>query len=109
MLGALTGLIVKRNSLSYSIFMEESETKAEASPNESTLRRLEATVARVTGQSVETIRSQSLTELRQVTETRLKGKLTFRSRFPLVGRGNVMRDKIIDHEAVESLLGQALK
>lgn len=74
-----------------------------------TLRNLERTVERITGQSAEILRSQTLTELRQKTEARVKHKLRFVSRFPLIGRGNVMRDKTVDHETVERLLEQSLR
>jgi hypothetical protein len=35
--------------------------------------------------------------------------MKFESRFPLIGRGNVMRDRVIDHESVEADLEQALR
>jgi hypothetical protein len=73
------------------------------------LCRLETTVERVTGQSAKELRDQTLTELRQKTEAKTKKKLTFISCFPLIGRGNVMRDKVVDHKFVEEQLQEALK
>ena len=73
------------------------------------LQRLEASVERATGQRVETLRNQTLTQMRRTTEARIKHGLRFCSRFPLIGRGNVMRGRIVDHESVESLLASILK
>jgi hypothetical protein len=78
--------------------------------NESqTLRRLEATAEEITGQTAETLRSQTLTELRNATELKSKRKWVFVSRFPLIGRGSIMRERVIKHEAVEGLLARALR
>jgi hypothetical protein len=74
-----------------------------------TLRSLEATVERLTGQKADALRNQTITELRRNTETKVKGRLKFSSRFPLIGRGNVMRDCIVGHEAVEALLKRILE
>jgi len=74
-----------------------------------TLRRLEITVERATGQSAEILRNQTLTQLRRQTEAKTGHKMKFESRFPLIGRGNVMRDRVIDHESVEADLEQALR
>jgi hypothetical protein len=73
------------------------------------LHRLEVAVEEITGQPAETLRQQTLTELRRRTEARTKTKMLFRSRFPLIGRGNVMRDKVRDHKFVEAQLQEALK
>jgi len=78
-------------------------------PERTILCRLEATVEGVTGQTVRELRDQSLTELRRKTEQKNKTKLRFRSCFPLIGRGNVMRDKLVDHKSVEEQLQEALK
>jgi hypothetical protein len=80
-----------------------------ASSEEETLRKLEATVERATGQSAETLRNQTLSELRRRTEGKIGHRMKFQSLFPLVGRGNVMRDRLIDHESVEAALKHALR
>jgi len=75
----------------------------------STLRKLERTVERQTGQRAEALRSKSLTQLRKDVEQKIKGPMRFISRFPLIGRGNVMRDRIVNHQDVEKLLDESLK
>jgi len=75
----------------------------------STLHRLEATVAWATGQDVMAIRSQTLTQMRCRTEAKINRPLKFVSRFPLIGRGNVMRKHLISHEEVEAELTKFLR
>ncbi len=78
-------------------------------PRNTILSRLEMAAEGLTGQSADELRKQTLTALRRKTEARTKKKLSFVSRFPLVGRGNVMREKVIDHSSVEAQLRRALK
>lgn len=71
---------------------------------ERTLRNLERDVEILTGEKAETLRLQTLPEWRSSVELRVKKKFSFASAFPLIGRGSVMRNRIIDHEAIETLL-----
>jgi hypothetical protein len=81
-----------------------------ANPEKSnTLTRLEAIAAELTGQSVEDLRNQTISELRRKTESRVNHKICFGTRFPLIGRGSVMRDRIIDHQTVDAMIARILK
>jgi hypothetical protein len=77
--------------------------------HQTTLHKLETIVEGVTGQTAADLRNQTLTQLRRKVEEKVRKKLVFRSHFPLIGRGNVMRDKTVDHEAIEEGLHEALK
>lgn len=79
------------------------------SQSKSTLQNLEDAVRVVTGQDADTLRKQTLTQMRHRTEIRTKKPLEFSSCFPLIGRGNVMRDKVVDHRMVELLLDESLR
>jgi len=65
----------------------------------------------MTGQKASDIRNLTLTQMRRNFEVKSKPKrrLRIESRFPLIGRGNVMRDKVVDHDTVEILLNQSLR
>jgi hypothetical protein len=70
---------------------------------------LEKAVEKATGEKIEDLRSRSLEETRRVAESRHRRPLIFISKFPFIGRGNVMRDRLITHEEVEESLDEALK
>ena len=89
--------------------MESSHTTPEQIDAAATLRRLEATVERATGQSANELRSKTLSELRILTEKKVGRRMKFISRFPLIGRGNVMRDKVVDHDSIEGMLERLLR
>jgi hypothetical protein len=76
-----------------------------------TLRAFERVVESMTGQKASDIRNLTLTQMRRNFEVKSKPKrrLRIESRFPLIGRGNVMRDKVVDHDTVEILLNQSLR
>jgi len=62
---------------------------------------LERAVELATGQCVSRLRRTTVDERRAAVE-RARGKVqTFRSHFPLVGRGNVLRDRAVPHDQVE--------
>jgi hypothetical protein len=55
---------------------------------------VEKNAENLVGLSVETIRKYSPEELRSHLENRNKRKFSFTTEFPVIGRGNVLRDGI---------------
>jgi hypothetical protein len=74
-----------------------------------TLMNLEKVVEHDTGEKAEDIRFQSLDAFRAKIEHTRKRVLHFVSKFPFVGRGNVMRDKIVEHVTVNRMLDAAIR
>ncbi len=62
----------------------------------------EQTIEKATGQTVEHVRNTPIDELRQAAEAKRGGPLQFVSFFPWIGRGNVMRDRLVSHEEAEA-------
>jgi hypothetical protein len=64
---------------------------------------------KVSGLTVETIRRLSPEKIRQHFEEKAKKRLSFVSEFPVIGRGNVLRDNLIHSEElnaeIDTLLG----
>ena len=54
------------------------------------------------GESIESIRRTPICEQRLAKEKELGRPLRFRSYFPFIGRGNVLRDRAVPHERVEA-------
>ena len=69
---------------------------------------LEQAVEQLTGDSAAILRSRSLEETRKVAEKRHGCAFRFVSRFPFIGRGNVLRDRLVTREDVEASLDRAL-
>jgi len=61
---------------------------------------VEKNVAALIGLPVETIRMYSPSELRFYLEKKNKRKFSFTTEFPVIGRGNVLRDNIITSEEI---------
>jgi len=61
---------------------------------------VERNVETLVGLPVETIRKLSPSELRGYLEKKNKRKFSFLSEFPVIGRGNVLRDNIITSEKI---------
>ncbi len=98
--GLLRGL--KKHQLSFSLSMN---------PNRSsniTLESLERDVEKITGEKAEVLRGQTLSALRHSMEKKKGKQFKFPPVFPLIGRGNVMRNRIVDHETIEALLDKKL-
>ncbi len=74
-----------------------------------TLMKLEKIVELDTGRSAAELRNFTLDEFRAKIEGARGNGLRFVSRFPFLGRGNVMRDKTVDHETVNRLLDDCLR
>lgn len=72
-------------------------------------RRVEAHVEKLTGLSIELIRQMGPDELRAHLEKKNNQKLKFTSEFPIIGRGNVLRDSLKTteqlNEEVDLILG----
>jgi hypothetical protein len=77
-------------------------------PND-TLMNLEKVVERDTGERADDLRSQPLDEFRIKMQRAHKRVLHFVSVFPFLGRGNVLRDKIVDHATVDRMLDAAVR
>jgi uncharacterized protein (DUF2249 family) len=60
------------------------------------------------GLSVEMIRQYSPWKLREHLEKKNKQKFTFTSEFPAIGRGNILRDGIVDSDAINKDIDRIL-
>jgi hypothetical protein len=69
---------------------------------------VEKNAEKVVGLSVEKIRSYSPGELRRYFEKRNKKKLFFTTEFPVIGRGNVLRDSIVTSEKINKEIDKIL-
>jgi hypothetical protein len=72
------------------------------------LNVLERAVEMASGVSAQKLRDNSLEDIRLLAEKRKGSVLAFSSYFPVIGRGNVMRDRIVSHAQVETDLDLAL-
>jgi hypothetical protein len=72
------------------------------------LSTLEKAVEASTGERVEVLRSRSLEETRRLAEKKYRRPLKFVSHFPFIGRGNILRDRIVGHEQIEADLDAIL-
>ena len=61
---------------------------------------VEKNVTALIGLPIEVIRMYSHGELRHYLENKNKRKFTFTTEFPVIGRGNVLRDNIITSEEI---------
>jgi len=69
---------------------------------------IENNVEKVVGLSAEEIRRYSPGELRRYLEKRNKKKLSFTTEFPVIGRGNILRDSIITSEEINKDIDKIL-
>ena len=74
-----------------------------------TLEILERAVERSTGEKVAALRSMSIDDRRRLIERHTKRPVRFTTKFPFIGRGNVMRDRLKSHREVEAALATALQ
>jgi hypothetical protein len=63
---------------------------------------------RATGRSLEYLRQVSLEDWRAEVDARFGRRRRFRSYYPHVGRGNVLRDRVRDHDDVEADFERAM-
>ena len=73
-----------------------------------TLERIERTVARMTGTPVAELRRRSVDEQRRAVEQLHGSPMRFVVRFPVIGRGNVLREKTKSHEEINKLVDETL-
>jgi hypothetical protein len=69
---------------------------------------IEKNAEKVVGLSVEEIRKYSPNELRHFLENKNKKKLFFMTEFPVIGRGNVLRDSIITSKEINKEIDKIL-
>jgi hypothetical protein len=70
--------------------------------------KVERHVETLTGLSAETIRQYIPGAFRSYLETRNQQKLVFTSEFPFIGRGNILRDGIVDSETLNKDIDKIL-
>ncbi len=70
---------------------------------------LERAIELATGESVEELRLRTMDETRRIAEQRAGHAMRFMSAFPFIGRGNVLRDRVVSHDDVEAELTRALR
>ena len=69
---------------------------------------VEKNTEKLVGLSAEEIRDYSPRELRSYLEKRNKKKLSFTTEFPVIGRGNVLRDNIITSKEINREIDKIL-
>lgn len=69
---------------------------------------VEKNIAELIGLPIETIRMYSPSELRLYLEKKNKQKFSFTTEFPVIGRGNVLRDNIITSEEINKDIDKIL-
>jgi hypothetical protein len=69
---------------------------------------VEKNAEKVVGLSVEDIRNYSPGALRRYLKERNKKKLSFTTEFPVIGRGNVLRDSIVTSEEINKEIDKIL-
>jgi hypothetical protein len=95
--------------MSKSCSLPAEEKEANISAAQQTLMNLEKIIELDTGNTAEELRSTPLDEFRARVELARGHALRFVSKFPFLGRGNVMRDKTIDHATVNRQLDEVLR
>jgi len=73
-----------------------------------TLQTLQHTASRLTGLPVDYMRDTPIARQR-IDREQLKGPIPIASHDDYIGRGSVLRGRIISHEEVEKMLDEALK
>jgi hypothetical protein len=69
----------------------------------------ERTIRQATGRTVEYAQVTPLDQLRLEGEAKHGRSFTFVSFFPWVGRGNIMRDRLVNHEEAEAACDDAIR
>ncbi len=71
-------------------------------------KELECAIEKEVGKSISEIRNTPVDKMRADVESRLGRPLAYKSYYPLVGRGNVLRDRVVPHEKVEVRLDREM-
>jgi len=74
-----------------------------------TVAILERAVKRATGEDVETLRKTPLGQQRKKASVRTGEKTKFVTRFPLIGRGNVLGNRIKTTDQINAELNEAFQ
>lgn len=69
---------------------------------------IEKNAERVTGLSVSKLREYGPGKFRKYLESRME-KVRFRSFFPIIGRGNVLRDSLVTSSEIDSEIDKILE
>jgi hypothetical protein len=69
---------------------------------------IEKNIEALVGLPIETIRMYSPSEFRLYLEKKNKRKFSFVTEFPVIGRGNVLRDNIITSEEINKDIDKIL-
>ena len=69
---------------------------------------VEKNAEKVTGLSVAKLREYSPNRFRKHLESR-KGKVSFRSFFPIIGRGNILRDSLVTSTEIDAEIDKILE
>ena len=73
------------------------------------LSRVEKTVERITHTTVSELRNRSLEDQRARVENKHGHPIRFVTRYPTIGRGNIMRDRTKSHTEINSIVDHALR
>jgi hypothetical protein len=74
----------------------------------STLHKLEQDVERLTGRSAKELRDKTIGEIR--VEVEVHGiPLRLQSESPTVGRGNVLKDRVVSRKDINKMVDKAFK
>ena len=68
-----------------------------------TLINLEKSIEKLTGISAIELRKTTIDKRRKLVEKE-KGKLLFTTKFPFIGRGNVLGDRTLSNDSVNALV-----
>lgn len=61
------------------------------------------------GMSLEALRNAGVTEIRRRIEKKNGNTLSFTSEFPVIGRGNILRDKLVTTQQIDADIDKILK
>jgi phosphoribosylformylglycinamidine (FGAM) synthase-like amidotransferase family enzyme len=62
------------------------------------------------GKTIREVQEQTLSDRRREVEANHKGRrMMFSINFPFIGRGNVLRDRVLSHEEIDKQFNEALK
>lgn len=70
---------------------------------------IEKNISKKLNLSIEEIKSYSPEEMRRYLEKKNKKKFSFVSEFPVIGRGNVLRDSVISSEELNKDVDRILR
>lgn len=68
----------------------------------------EKAIEKYTGQSIDDLKNMPIAERRKLIEKKHRSRMQFKSKFPFIGRGNVLGDKTKSRQQIESELDEAL-